>query len=116
MVSSNRCQNCCACCQFCGEPPFATQAEYDNLPPLLLDSLLRYYDKLRMMKSPSRGVMKLPCMWLNIKSGLCRYYNYRPLICSNFEIGGIECQLFIKKIYGFPNSNAARDLYVKGSY
>jgi Fe-S-cluster containining protein len=96
----NLCQNCCACCQFCGEPPFATQAEYDNLPNDLRNELDTHYAGIVANGLFSRGVLKLPCLWLDVENQLCLHYDYRPLICSNFEIGGTDCQYFINRSEG----------------
>ena len=31
------------------------------------------------------------CIWLNRETNRCRYHEYRPLICRDFEIGSEEC-------------------------
>ncbi len=111
----NRCGNCHACCLFCGEPPFATEEEYDNLPAFLQNELLEYYTDLYASGLSARGVYRLPCLWLDVESGFCQHYDYRPLICSNFEIGGTECRFFINKVYGYDTIFVYSNLYIEGS-
>ncbi len=110
----NQCENCCACCYFCGEPPFATQAELDNLPALLLNPLLEHYDNTIASGLSSRGLQQLPCLWLSIESGICQHYDYRPQICSSFEVYSTDCQLFVNKVYGCGTIFTSGNLYIEG--
>ena len=33
-----------------------------------------------------------PCIWLDMSTRSCRYYNYRPSICRDFELGSEGCR------------------------
>ncbi len=92
------CESCSSCCQFCGEPPFASYKELDGLPKPLRDELYEYISNMEKNHVPSRGSQNLPCMWLNVESGLCVNYEYRPKICRDFAISGSDCLFFRDKV------------------
>jgi Fe-S-cluster containining protein len=95
----NACINCSACCQFCGEPPFSNIAECEKLlPPSLCGELLGYYNNIVETRILTRGMKNLPCMWLDVGSGICKYYEFRPEVCRNFVTGGIDCKDFINRV------------------
>lgn len=92
------CKNCSACCQFCGEPPFNSIAECEKwISSFLRDELFEYYDRVLGTETLTRGMRNLPCMWLNIGSGICEHYECRPEVCRNFIVGGTRCKYFIDK-------------------
>jgi Fe-S-cluster containining protein len=70
------CDNCGACCEQMGLPPFTT-VEYSTLPP----SIAATMDTIVPEGSP--------CIWL--ENGRCKHYDHRPAVCREFEVGGIHC-------------------------
>ena len=86
----NSCENCCACCLFCGLPPTVTREEFNSLPQNFRDEIIDKYDETKVIDGP--------CLWL--ESGICRHYEYRPKICIDFEIGSSGCLLFVEKAKG----------------
>ena len=38
-----------------------------------------------------------PCVWLDTGTRKCRFYNDRPAICRDFEMGGRWCQSWRQK-------------------
>ncbi len=32
-----------------------------------------------------------PCCWLDLATGRCRYYEYRPAVCRDFHVGSNAC-------------------------
>jgi len=93
----NECFGCSACCQFCGEPPFKSIKEIESLPEQLKDELFAHIHAIEYDHIPSRGSKNMPCMWLNIESGLCLHYEHRPKVCRDFVPSGSECLYFINK-------------------
>lgn len=99
-TAPNGCSGCSSCCQFCGEPPFTSWEEINNLPQAIRDELISYYDNIENNNINTRGSQNLPCMWLDQVSGLCTNYGNRPNLCRNFIIGSPECLYFRTRIFG----------------
>jgi Fe-S-cluster containining protein len=57
--------------------------------PDLLTALLADYRARRASGRPLSGT---PCVWFEAETGRCRHYEYRPLACREFELGGQDCQ------------------------
>ena len=64
-----------ACCLKVTKPPF-TAFEAMTLPAELRESL----------KVEGDG-----CTWLDRETKRCKHYEHRPMICENFEVGGLLC-------------------------
>jgi Fe-S-cluster containining protein len=46
------------------------------------------YQERRANGGPFYGT---PCLWYDAQTRRCRHYQYRPLACCEFEIGGYDC-------------------------
>jgi Fe-S-cluster containining protein len=57
--------------------------------PDLRSELDADYQKRRASGGPFYGT---PCIWYDAESHRCRHYEYRPLACHEFEVGGDDCR------------------------
>jgi Fe-S-cluster containining protein len=92
------CAGCGACCQVVTHPPFYSvfhgvgEDAWERLKadrPDLIAALLADYKARRANGMPLAGT---PCIWFDAATGLCRHYEYRPLACREFELGGEDCR------------------------
>jgi Fe-S-cluster containining protein len=60
------------------------------MPANLRRELTRYFVAL-YRRRPGTGREGLPCLWYDIETRRCRNYDWRPLACREFEIGGEDC-------------------------
>jgi len=91
------CDGCGACCRVVTEPPFYKvfgeegEEAWDRLKrerPDIFAHLLADYHKRRAEGGPFYGT---PCLWFDAESRRCRHYEFRPLACREFEVGGFDC-------------------------
>jgi Fe-S-cluster containining protein len=91
------CDSCGACCLVVTRPPFYHVFEdlgeeaWDRLErerPDLVAELHADYSARRAAGGPFYDT---PCVWFDAKTLRCRHYDYRPLACREFEIGGDDC-------------------------
>jgi Fe-S-cluster containining protein len=91
------CDGCGACCLVVTAPPFyhvfgeLGEEAWDRLArerPAILAELQADYQARRASGGPFFGT---PCLWFDAQSRRCRHYDYRPLACREFEIGGPDC-------------------------
>ena len=82
------CKQCGACCREMNSPPFLGMDDpyFAGLPPAIRASYERGMAGREFTGWPD-GV---PCFWLT-EEGRCRYYQYRPEVCRDFEPGGESC-------------------------
>jgi uncharacterized protein len=92
------CDGCGACCLVVTRPPFYFvfedfgEAAWERLQrerPDLIADLDADYRARRAEGGPFYGT---PCVWYDALSHRCRHYEYRPLACHEFEIGGDDCR------------------------
>ncbi len=58
-----------------------------QLPPEALMELRAYISQIlsgQVRDDPA-------CIWLDRETSRCRYYEHRPMICRDFQIGSEEC-------------------------
>lgn len=79
------CEACGACCLEIGSPPFMGFEVYE-LPDRLRDQVLDY-----LKNEPDREASKKPCHWFNRETMKCNNYEYRPIVCRDFEVGCVSC-------------------------
>src|SRR4051812_12499907 len=88
------CEGCGACCQVVTSPPFyhvfreIGEDAWERLRrdrPDLLAELQADEQSRRANGGPSSGT---PCLWYDPETARCRHYQYRPLACCEFEVGG----------------------------
>lgn len=91
------CDDCGACCQVVTSPPFyhvfeeVGEEAWDRLQrerPELLNELLADNRARQANGGPFYGT---PCLWYDAQTKQCRHYQYRPLACRQFEVGGYDC-------------------------
>lgn len=75
------CDGCGACCAKQGTPPMLPD-EYAALPKRL---------KWNIKKHALRYDYSLPCLWYDEKLKRCSNYEYRGIVCREFEVGGVDC-------------------------
>ena len=98
------CESCAACCMDQGSPPgyillhrhggqgWPDQEDVErfrHLPSKARVILKKHIDRLRS-KDPPRG--DEPCCWLDMAARKCRFYEHRPQICRDFEMGSVACR------------------------
>lgn len=98
----DNCDGCCSCCMEQGSPPgyaavllnpdawpidTGDHARVAELPLSAKNDLDQYLLGLDRRSHPEG-----PCCWLDTKSRRCRYYEHRPQICREFEVGSFECR------------------------
>lgn len=103
------CNDCGACCATQCSPPgyvlLLTVSEKDqdewphpedvarirSLPAEAETSLREYLTSLKSFDVPvvtDDG----PCIWLDLETRRCRFYEHRPQICRDFEVGSEGCR------------------------
>ena len=97
------CEGCGACCMEQSSPPgYAVlqslggswpEAEdwerFKRLPTKARVILKKYIDRV-MSNSPPGD--EQPCCWLDLETKQCRFYEHRPQICRDFEMGSEACR------------------------
>ena len=97
------CDNCGACCFEQGSPPGYTLLmdgrehpdwpdqvdliRVATLPRAARKRLNQYLCDLRRGRVTGDG----PCCWLNQQTMRCRYYEHRPQICRDLDVGSEGC-------------------------
>jgi Fe-S-cluster containining protein len=103
------CSGCGACCSTQGTPPgyaafFPLSSEagdwgltpadndhYRNAPQEAKDILRAYFDARHRDEVGDRYNESLPCLWYDEQTKGCRFYEHRPQVCREFEIGSHSC-------------------------
>jgi Fe-S-cluster containining protein len=104
------CEGCGACCNYAGAPPgYSKFYLWDpaELSPdafstfdgrnwqAMLDApraeLFAYRDAVYAGESEDRAEMNMSCIWLDADTRQCRHYEWRPLICREFQRGSPGC-------------------------
>ncbi len=88
-------RNCCACCMEMGSPPFirlpeGMDARWAELPQAMKDHIAH----IRDLQEWEDGV---PCVWLNVATRKCVYYDLRPDICRGFKVDSTGCRANIER-------------------
>jgi uncharacterized protein len=95
------CDGCGACCLSVGHPPFLL--ELDDGIPRPIAGADSEADLRRLHSAPPAaqaaylahyGTIHVPCSWLDELEGRCRFYEFRPDVCREFEVGGKWCSQF----------------------
>lgn len=103
-IQAASCENCGACCMHMRSPPSVVMWENDQ--PVLrtsngIDSDKDDYDwlmaapeearQIKLARMDSDAPDECPCCWLDLETKRCRFYEFRPGICRDFELGSPEC-------------------------
>ena len=96
------CEGCGACCRRQGSPPgFAaclsgqTERAYPedleilaSAPASLVSELADHYRRAALSGDTRLGK---PCLWFDETTRGCRHYEFRPILCREFERGSVAC-------------------------
>lgn len=104
IVQSVSCNGCGACCMQMRSPP--SVVFWENGQPVLvasngIESDPDDYAWLMAAPEEARRIdlegidsdrpEECPCSWLDLATMRCRFYEFRPGICRDFEVGSPEC-------------------------
>ena len=95
-VIPSSCDGCGVCCLGIGSPIvlYASRPHHTtphpfrppNLPQELIDEINRHFSGLLRGQEP-----QAQCLWFDATSRLCKHHEYRPQVCRDFELGGLNC-------------------------
>jgi Fe-S-cluster containining protein len=107
------CDGCGACCMRQGSPPgygaffnddppeirrlsgkAVTGFAWEEIPTHLRDEMEAYHKAVNAGEMDSRYEEGLPCLWLDVETGRCRNYEWRPRACKGFPVGGKSCRAY----------------------
>ena len=112
------CDGCGACCQHVGAPP-ALWAEFiaaaargetpelddtidgrmfRDMPDAARRELTDYYAELSAGRTADRRSLESPCLWYDPDSRRCRWHDWRPKVCREFEVGCHACLVHRERI------------------
>jgi Fe-S-cluster containining protein len=119
------CEGCGACCIHMGHPTFAGNPPKDKTKlssPETWHSLRKDHRRHQHLPDPLKGELDkyldsldgedygLPCVWLDVNTKRCRHYEYRPMVCRQFKLGGEDCVRIRNNNRGmFEANNAPED-------
>lgn len=107
------CNGCGACCREQESPPGyvlfllgegdgwpdeADAERFNSLPPEALQSLKDHH--ARIMSGERRP--NQACIWFEPATKGCRFYEHRPQICRELEVGSEGCRNWRKEYNVFP--------------
>lgn len=105
------CEGCGLCCMHMAVPPFVDEEERVRLvPPSIREELYKIYET-RKMQFKMFGTDAIPCAWFNPVSRSCLYYEYRPDICREFELGNPSCLEFRAELGDKPTSQTQKNTH-----
>lgn len=110
MATDLNCTGCGACCRHMRSPPH--MAYWKDGVPFSMGESGRWDEDLEWLLAAPEIARKMfwdgieddrpdesPCSWLNLETMQCRFYEFRPGICRDFDLGGESC-LATRKVYG----------------
>lgn len=104
LVRTVTCEGCGQCCMHMRSPPSVVL--WENGQPVLRASngiesdpddyawLMAAPEEARRIKyerMDSDAPDECPCCWLDLDTKQCRFYEFRPGVCRDFEMGSPEC-------------------------
>lgn len=96
------CEGCGACCMHMTSPPFGVYW-IDGKPTLMGEDDYSQYEFALISAAPqeARDLMgraldieddrEIPCTWFDLETKKCRFHQFRPGVCRDFEVGGESC-------------------------
>lgn len=104
------CTACGACCMHQGHPPgFAAcfggrrECAYPEdleilatLPPSLREELADFY---RTIAEHGNHRLGKPCLWFDPETRACRHYDFRPILCREFNRGSPACHQWRERLH-----------------
>ncbi len=91
------CDGCGVCCLVVTHPPFYSVFEeygeeaWERLKRERRDLLLEIVVDHRARRASGSPLVGTPCLWYDQETRRCKHYEYRPLACREFEVGGEDC-------------------------
>src|ERR1700691_4762925 len=91
------CDGCGVCCLVVTHPPFYSVFEefgeeaWERLKRERRDLLLEIVVDHRTRRADGSPLVGTPCLWYDQETRRCKHYEYRPLACREFEVGGEDC-------------------------
>lgn len=68
---------------------------------------------LKELDSASRIPFKIPCSFLDVETGTCRVYRFRPLVCRGFNsVSRKDCEA----AWGVPDTTTQFEAFRQGTY
>lgn len=110
------CDNCGACCMEMRSPPFMVylgddgefhpydecdREEYSWLIAAPPEARIAFLERVMIDDDVPEDA---PCVWLDLNTRRCRYYEHRPQICRDFEVGCDGCHRWRKEYQPKENS------------
>jgi Fe-S-cluster containining protein len=92
------CTGCGACCQVVTAPPFYRDLDgrgedtWERLRWERPDLLAELRDAERARRARGGSDYGTPCIWYDPATAHCRHYDYRPRLCREFAVGGVDCR------------------------
>ncbi len=93
----NSCDGCGVCCLVVTHPPFYSvfgefgEEAWERLKRERRDLILEIVVDHRACREEGRPLVGTPCLWYDQETRRCRNYDYRPLACREFDVGGEDC-------------------------
>ena len=100
MAYPQTCDNCGVCCLEQNTPPGCVAVmmnpaawppdtgDHERVEQLPDDARKVIVDRITDDRSPDG----MPCCWLDLETNRCRWYEHRPQLCRNMEIGSKWCR------------------------
>jgi len=97
------CKGCGACCMEMTAPPgmcgeehiwFSTpedEQRFADAPQEARDLIYTWADRVDALPDGAPLPRDEPCCWLDQETRTCRFHAFRPSVCREFEVGGLEC-------------------------
>jgi uncharacterized protein len=92
------CDGCGVCCLVVTHPPFYSvfqeqgEEAWERLKRERRDLVLEIVADHRARRASGDPLVGTPCLWYDPETRRCRHYEYRPLACREFEVGGDDCR------------------------
>lgn len=102
------CEGCGVCCTSMRTPPhmvFYVNEEYEPIGEDCQDDYNRLMAapeearQVRLAKMMGDAPDESPCSWLDPETKQCRWYEFRPDICRDFDVGGESCLSARKELF-----------------
>ena len=98
------CNNCGACCMaqvsppgYCGQEMvfFSTpedERRFNSAPQEAQDLVWSWQDRIDNLPDGAPLPDDEPCCWFDVKTLRCRFYDWRPSVCRDFDVGSEGCR------------------------
>jgi Fe-S-cluster containining protein len=103
------CDGCGACCMEMRSPPFILyigddgefhaydECDEEELHWLMTAPPQARVEYMQRVLVDEEVPSEAPCVWLDLETRRCRYYQHRPQICRDFDLGSDGCHRWRKQ-------------------